>query len=47
VYRLTLRIDRIDHETIDDVRSFLGANFVSLAVAPEGMAFMSAEIRFS
>jgi hypothetical protein len=47
VYRLTLRIDRIDHETVDDIRRFLGANFVSLVVVPEGMAFMQVEIRFN
>jgi hypothetical protein len=45
-HRLTLRIDRIDHETVDDLRRFLGPDFVSLAVVPEGMAFMQLELRF-
>jgi hypothetical protein len=45
-YRLTLRIDSINHETVDELRSFLAANFVSLAVVPEGMAFMQLELRF-
>ena len=45
-HRLTLRIDRIDHETVDDLRRFLGEGFVSLVVVPEGMAFMQVEIRF-
>jgi hypothetical protein len=46
-HRLTLRIDRIDHETIDDLRKFLGEQFLSLTVVPEGMAFMQVEIRFN
>lgn len=45
-YRLALRIDSISHETIDELRTFLGNNFVSLAVVPEGMAFMQLELRF-
>jgi len=45
-HRLSLRIDRIDHEIIDDLRKFLGDGFVSLTVVPEGMAFMQVEIRF-
>jgi hypothetical protein len=45
-HRLTLRIDRIDHSTIDDVREFLGDSFISLVVVPEGMAFMQTEIHF-
>ena len=45
-YRLTLRIDSITHETIDDLRAFLGNKFASLAVVPEGMAFMQTEILF-
>jgi hypothetical protein len=44
--RLTLRIDRIDHDTVDDLRKFLGDAFISLVVVPEGMAFMQVEIRF-
>ena len=46
VYRLTLRIDNITHETMDDLRAFLAGNFVSLTVVPEGMAFMQLELRF-
>jgi hypothetical protein len=45
-HRLTLRIDKMDHETIDDLRRFLGSGFISLVVAPEGMAFMQLELRF-
>jgi len=46
LYRLALRIDRMDDQTVDDLRSFLGSSFVSLAVVPEGMAFMQTEIFF-
>ena len=46
VHKLTLRIDQINHETIDDLRKFLGDGFISLVVVPEGMAFMQIEIRF-
>ena len=45
-HRLSLRIDKIDHETVDDLRTFLGPNFISLVVVPEGMAFMQLELRF-
>ena len=45
-HRLTLRIDRMDHETMDDLRKFLADGFISLVVVPEGMAFMQVEIRF-
>jgi hypothetical protein len=45
-HRVTLRTDQIQHETIDDLRHFLGEDFISLAVVPEGMAFMQVEIRF-
>ncbi len=44
--RLTLRIDRIDHIAVDDVRAFFGDTFVSLVVVPEGMAFMQVELQF-
>jgi hypothetical protein len=47
LHRLTLRIDRIDHETMDELRNFLGTSFVSLVVVPEGMAFMQVEILFN
>jgi len=46
VHRLTLRIDKINHELIDDLRAFLAENFISLTVVPEGMAFMQLELRF-
>jgi hypothetical protein len=44
--RLALRIDRMDLETMDDLRNFLSESLVSLAVVPEGMAFMQTEISF-
>src|SRR5207244_2526856 len=34
-YRLALRIDLINHETVDDLRTFLAGNFLSLTVVPE------------
>jgi hypothetical protein len=46
VHRLAVRIDRMDDHTVDDLRSFLGADYISLAVVPEGMAFMQTEISF-
>src|SRR5678809_1370324 len=46
IHRLALRIDKIDHETVDDLRRFLGPAFISLAVVPEGMAFMQLELHF-
>ena len=46
MHRMTLRIDRIDHEVIDELRRFLGKGFLSLVVVPEGMAFMQVEIQF-
>ena len=45
-HRATLRIDRIDAVVVDTLRDFLGPDFVSLSVVPEGMAFMLAEIVF-
>ena len=45
-HRLSLRIDKIDDETVDDLRRFLNADFISLAVVPEGMAFMQLELHF-
>jgi len=47
MYRLSLRIDKIDHQTVDDLREFLGPDFISLAVVPEGMAFMQLELHFN
>ena len=44
--RLSLRIDRMDHETVDEIRGFLANDFISLVVVPEGMAFMQTEITF-
>ena len=46
VHRLSLRIDTIGHETVDDLRKFLADGFISLTVVPEGMAFMQLELRF-
>jgi len=46
VHRLALRIDRIDDHTIDELRQFLGERFISLAVVPEGMAFMQLELNW-
>jgi len=46
IYRLSLRIDKIDHALVDDLRNFLAGNFISLTVVPEGMAFMQLELRF-
>lgn len=46
LYRATLRIDRLDAPLVDEIREFLGADFVSLEVIPEGMAFMQAELKF-
>ena len=45
-HRLALRIDKIDYQTIDDLRQFLGPHFIFLAVVPEGMAFMQLELEF-
>jgi hypothetical protein len=46
-HRLSLRIDKIDHDTVDDLRRFLGPGFISLTVVPEGMAFMQLELVFT
>lgn len=46
LHRLSLRIDKIDHEDVDDLRRFLGSGFISLQVVPEGMAFMQLELHF-
>jgi len=47
VHRLSVQIDGIDAAAVDDIRGFLGRNYLSLTVVPEGMAFMQVEIRFS
>jgi hypothetical protein len=46
MHRLSLRIDRIDDATVDDLRKFLGPHFISLTVVPEGMAFMQLDLEF-
>jgi len=46
-HRLSLRIDKIDHATVDDLRQFLADGFISLIVVPEGMAFMQLELVFT
>ena len=46
-HKISARIDVIDQTTVDDIRNYLGKNFVSLTVVPEGMAFMQAEIVFT
>jgi len=46
VHRLSIQIDRIDDVAVDDIRRFLGENYLSLSVVPEGMAFMQVEIKF-
>ena len=46
IHRATLRIDHLDAGLVDRVRQFLGDDFVSFSVAPEGMAFMLAEVHF-
>ena len=46
-HRLTLRIDSINHETMDELRAFLADKFVFLTVVPEGMAFMQLELVFT
>ena len=46
VHHLSVRIDRMDHDTVDDLRQFLDKSFISLVVVPEGMAFMQVEIVF-
>lgn len=44
--RLSARIDRIDADTVDELRAFLADDYLFLAVVPEGMAFMQLEIGF-
>ena len=46
IHRLSLRIDKIEHATVDDLRQFLADSFISLTVVPEGMAFMQLELVF-
>jgi hypothetical protein len=46
VHRLSLRIDKIDAQAVDDLRHFLGEDFISMVVVPEGMAFMQLELQF-
>jgi hypothetical protein len=46
-HKISARIDVIDQTTVDDIRNFLGKQFQSLTVVPEGMAFMQVEIVFT
>ena len=46
VHRATLRVDRFDDRTVDELRVLIGDDFIALNLAPEGMAFMLAEVRF-
>jgi hypothetical protein len=47
MHRLSLRIDKINDATVDDLRQFLAEGFISLIVVPEGMAFMQLELVFT
>jgi hypothetical protein len=47
MHRLSLRIDKINDATVDDLRQFLADGFISLIVVPEGMAFMQLELVFT
>jgi hypothetical protein len=47
IHRLSLRIDKIEHPIVDDLRQFLANSFISLTVVPEGMAFMQLELVFT
>jgi hypothetical protein len=46
LHRVNARVDKIDASAVDEIRTFLGPDYVSLVVVPEGMAFMTAEIQF-
>jgi len=46
IHRLSVQIDEIDAAAVDDVRTFLGKDFMSLRIVPEGMAFMQIQIEF-
>jgi len=46
IHRATFRIDHIDNQLVDELKDFLGSDFVSMSVVPEGMAFMLADIKF-
>ena len=46
VHRATLRVDRFDDRTVDELRVLIGDDFIALNLVPEGMAFMLAEVRF-
>ena len=46
IHRLSLRIDKITHQSVEEIRQFLGSGFTSLTVVPEGMAFMQLELVF-
>src|SRR2546430_17652105 len=44
-HRLPLRIDKMHHGNVDDLRGFLGEGFISLVVVAEGVAFSNVGIR--
>jgi hypothetical protein len=46
IHRLSVQIDEIDAAVVDDIRSYLGNDYLSLRVVPEGMAFMQVQIEF-
>ena len=46
VSHISASIDRVDMDTLDELRAFLGDRYVSMAVIPEGMAFVRIEIDF-
>jgi hypothetical protein len=46
LHRATFRVDHMEDQTVDELRALLGADFVTLSLVPEGMAFMLAEVRF-
>jgi hypothetical protein len=46
IHQISAQIDRIAHTTIDELRTFLGARFISITIVPVGMAFVQVEIFF-
>jgi hypothetical protein len=46
IHRATFRVDHMDDVAVDELRSMIGSDFVSLTLVPEGMAFMLAEVKF-
>ena len=45
-HHLAARIEGIDYQMIDKLRTFLGGGCLSLKVMPEGMAFVQLEVEF-